>query len=110
MGKTFKEQRAKRERDQSKAFVKATNGHWRDQSLKSQKLYDENMHEETRKIQHEGPSDGKRFGNQRKMRAAMDVKERRMERHRLPDPIQDIQGDVELSSKADNRPKRQWSR
>lgn len=110
MGKTFKDQRAKWERAQGKEFVGTVNRHWRDHSLETQQAYDENRHANNRKIQHEGPSSGSRFGNQRKMRATMDVHERRVERRGLPDPHLDVDGELGLADHPVSPPKRFWSR
>lgn len=41
-----------------------------------------------------------RYGNQRKMRANADVKQRRADKRNLPRPIEDIYGDLGLETRA----------
>lgn len=105
MSRSFKDQKSRRDRNLNHEWIAAFNDD--DLDVASFQRID---HEQGRLRRDEGPHDAKRFGNQRKMRAGRDMMERRADRKRHENPMQDAQGERGLPSRPESPAKRRQQR
>lgn len=104
MSRSFKDQKSRRDRNLNHEWIDAFND---DLDVASFERID---HEQGRLRRDEGPHDGRRFGNQRKMRADRDTMERRADRKRHENPMRDAHGDRGLPRRPESPAKRRQPR